>query len=180
MKLQSYICELVVAGLFASAPFCLARGSGGGQGHGSKSAHGYDYRQPYGYSSYPAYYDSTFYAYTPTSDQREEAKKRVKTYYEAIRKGRRRPAKHRYIALETLRPTKQQREDYLRKRLAAKATGSQSPSGTVDPGQLRCLMVFDTQKQQFVGSNCYVVEGLPSAGTVARFESVSAEYVGQF
>jgi hypothetical protein len=44
--------------------------------------------------------------------------------------------------------------------------------------QLRCLMVFDTQAKQFVGSGCYVVTGKPSTGDVAKFETVSAEFVG--
>jgi hypothetical protein len=181
MKLQRYLSGLVMAGLFACSPFCVAL-SGGGGGHGAKAGrgyNGYDYNQPYGYSSYQDAYASTPYPYTPTPEQQEVAKKRVKTYYAAIRKGRRRPATHRYIAVETLRPTKKQREDYLKKRLAAKGTQGQSSSRAVDPGQLRCLMVFDTQKQQFVGSSCYLVEKLPSAGTVTQFESVGAEYVGQ-
>jgi hypothetical protein len=182
MKLQPCICGLVVAGLFACSPFCFARGGGGSGGHGGGEAHGQyrnNYSSSYGYSSYQSSYDFTLYPYTPTPEQQEIAKERVKAYYAAIRKGRRRPAKHRYIAVETLRPTKKQREDYLRKRLAAKGGQGRSSSKRVEPGQLRCLMVFDTQKQQFVGSNCYLVEKLPSAGTVTQFESVGAEYVGQ-
>lgn len=181
MKLQPCVCGLVIAGLFACSPFCLARGGGGG-GHGDigdRSYDRYNYNQGYGYSPYQGAYDSTPYPYTSTPEQQEVAKKRVAAYYAAIRKGRRRPARHRYIAVETLRPTKKQREEYLKKRLAAKRAQGQSSSKPVDPGQLRCLMVFDTQKQQLVGSNCYLVESLPSAGTVTQFESVGAEYVGQ-
>jgi hypothetical protein len=181
MKRRSYLYGLVMAGLFACSPFCFARGGGGAGGHGGGAGHGYNdynYNQLYGYSSYQGTYDSTPYPYTPTPEQQEVAKKRVKTYYVAIRKGRRRPATHRYIAVETLRPTKKQREEYLKKRLAAKKARGQS-SRAAEPGQLRCVMVFDTQKQQFVGSSCYLIENLPSAGTVSQFESVSAEYVGQ-
>lgn len=173
MKFRRCAGGLVAAGLFACSPFCLARGGGG------------HYIQPFGGPSYPGSsyssssysYDSTPYPYTPTPEQWEAARKRVTTYYAAVRKGRRRPARHRYIAVETLRPTKKQRDAYLKKRLAAK--GAQTQSKAVDPGQLRCVMVFDTQKQQFVGSNCYIIENLPSAGTVTQFESVGAEYVGQ-
>jgi hypothetical protein len=179
MKLQPCVCGLAVAGLFACSPFCLARGGGGG-GHGAGGDRGYNsYNQPYGYPSYQGSYDLTPYPYTPTPEQQEVAKKRVKAYYASIRQGRRRPARHRYIAIETLRPTKKQTEEYLKKRLAVKGAQGQSSPKAVDPGQLRCLMVFDTQKQQFVGSSCYLVENLPSAGTVTQFESVGAEYVGQ-
>ena len=37
-----------------------------------------------------------------------------------------------------------------------------------EPSQLRCLMVFETQSKQFVGSGCYVVTGKPSMGDVAK------------
>ncbi|MBV9997990.1 MAG: hypothetical protein JO015_02645 [Verrucomicrobia bacterium] len=176
MKLQSCVCGLVVAGLFACSPPCLARGGGGGENRGHDYYH---YNPSSGYSSYQGSYDSAPYPYTATPEQQEVAKKRVTAYYAAIRKGRRRPARHRYIAVETLRPTKKQREEYFRKRLAAKGGQGGTASKTGDAGQLRCLMVFDTQKQQFVGSNCYLIENLPSAGTVTQFESVGAEYVGQ-
>jgi hypothetical protein len=48
----------------------------------------------------------------------------------------------------------------------------------VEPAQLRCLMVYDTQTREFVGSGCYVVSTEPLAGAVSKFESVSAEFVG--
>jgi hypothetical protein len=48
----------------------------------------------------------------------------------------------------------------------------------VETEQLHCLMVFDTESKQFVGSGCYVVGPLPPPGTLAQFESVTAEFVG--
>ena len=174
MEVQLYGCGLALTLIFACAPCCLARGGGGDHG----SHQDYHYREPFAYSSYPAYYNPAPYPYTPTPEQQEAAGKRVKTYYASIRQGRRRPAKHRYIAIETLRPTKEQSRDYLKKRLAA-GSRSESPAGAGDPGQLRCVMVFDTVSQQFAGSKCYVLDGLPGDGTVMRFESLSAEYVGQ-
>jgi hypothetical protein len=103
----------------------------------------------------------------------------VKDYLVAVKKGRRHAAKHRYIAVETLRPTKTQLADYEKKREQAKsAAGTQLSSRWVEPSKLRCMMVFDTQSKQFVGSGCYVVGTVPPVGTVAKFETVSAEYVG--
>jgi hypothetical protein len=72
--------------------------------------------------------------------------------------------------VQTLRPTKKQLEDYTKKQL------SPHPA---QPSQLRCLMVFDTQTKQFAGSGCYVVASEPSIGEVEKFETVSAEFVGQ-
>jgi hypothetical protein len=73
-------------------------------------------------------------------------------------------------AVETLRPTRKQLEDFNRK---------QPATPRVEPAQLRCLMVFDTQTREFVGSGCYVVSTAPSVGEVAGFETVSAEFVGR-
>jgi hypothetical protein len=113
-------------------------------------------------------YDSD-YSYTPTTEQQLGAKQQVEAYLLAVKKRRKHAATHRYISVETLRPTKKQVEDFTRK---------QPPSRRVEPARLRCLMVFDTQTREFVGSGCYVVSSEPSAGEVAQFETVSAEFVG--
>jgi hypothetical protein len=115
-----------------------------------------------------SYYDSD-YCYTPTAEQMSTAHKQVQDYLLAVKKDRKHAATHRYISVGTLKPTKKQLEDYTKKQLPQPA----------DPSQLRCLMVFDTQAKQFVGSGCYVVTGKPSVGDVATFEKISAEFVGQ-
>jgi hypothetical protein len=125
------------------------------------------FRPPYGaYGG--SYYDAN-YCYTPTAEQMATAQEHVQDYLLAVKKGRKHAATHRYISVEALRPTKKQFEDYITKQLPQPAELS----------QLRCLMVFDTQAKQFVGSGCYVVTGKPSMGDVAKFETVSAEFVGQ-
>jgi len=48
----------------------------------------------------------------------------------------------------------------------------------VEPNEIHCLMVFDTQSKEFVGSGCYVVAALPGTGQLAQFEAVTAEFVG--
>ena len=131
----------------------------------------YRYLNPFWGSSYPGYadvYDSD-YRYTPTPEQLTAAKKQVGKYLAAVKDGRKHAATHRYISVETLRPTRKQLEDY---------TGKMLPTQTVEPSQLCCVMVFDTQTKQFVGSGCYVVTGEPLAGAVEKFETVSAEFVG--
>ena len=147
---------------------------------GDQSQHEGRYWDPFWGPWYPGYagsYDSDYW-YTPTPEQKTTAQKRVKNYLVAVQKGRRHPATHRYIAVETLRPTKKQLADYVKKRAEAKSAGAQLSDRWVEPGQLRCMMVFDTQSKQFVGSGCYVIGSLPPVGTVAKFDTVSAEYVG--
>jgi hypothetical protein len=171
----------------------LAHGHGGGnrgeQSHQEPSRwrddyrHNY-YRDPFWGSWYPGYsgvYDSDYW-YTPTPEQKAAAQKQVQEYLAAVKQGRKHAAAHRYIAVRTLHPTKKQLQDYVNKRAAAKSAAAngetQLSNRWVEPEKLRCMMVFDTQSKQFVGSGCYVVPSTPPAGTSARFETLSAEFVG--
>jgi hypothetical protein len=191
-KWPSYAVALVTIGYCACSPVSLARGHSGGERYGqpnqptfgNQSQHEGRYWDPFWgpwHPGYAGYYDSDYW-YPPTPEQKATAQKRVKDYLVAVKKGRRHPAGHRYIAVETLKPTKQQLQDYEKKRAEAKsaAAAGQTQLSTrwVDPTGLRCMMVFDTQSNQFVGSGCYVVGSLPPVGTVAKFETVTAEYVG--
>jgi hypothetical protein len=173
MKLQFYIAGLFATGYLALTP-TLAAGAAAGHMSAalSRGNEHYRYSAPYEGSSYFAYagiYDSD-YSYTPTPEQQATAKQQVEDYLAAVKKDRKRVATHRYISVETLRPTKTQIEAYSQKRRLPRSA---------ETSQLRCLMVFDTQTRQFVGSGCYVVHGEPSIGEVTRFETVSAEFVGQ-
>ncbi len=177
MTLQSYFAGLLVAGCFTFAPLALAHGASGGQmSAGGSHEHGQGnersrYSDPFWGPSFPyqASFYNSYYLYTPTPEQQAGAKQQVEAYLTAVKKGRKRAATHRYISVETLRPTKKQLEDFTRK---------QPPARPVEPAQLHCLMVYDTQTKEFVGSGCYVVATEPSAGAVSKFESVSAEFVG--
>jgi hypothetical protein len=175
--------RLTLVVLFAFAPLFSFAHSGGHMS-GPAFHHERRYWDPFWGGWYPGYvgaYDST-YSYTPTPAQATTAQKRVKDYLVAVRKGRRRPATHRYIAVETLKPTKKQLDDYAKKQAAAKSAaatgGGQMSNRWVQPNQLRCVMVFDTQSKQFVGSGCYVIGNPPPVGTVAKFDTFSAEFVG--
>jgi hypothetical protein len=173
---------------FACAVISLARGNGqmsrpNNPGHQHPQYHGH-YWDPFWGEWYPGYagaYNSNYF-YKPTPDQVAAANKRVQDYFVAVRKGRRQPAKHRYIAVKTLNPTKKQLEDYEKKRAnaqsAAASGGGQMSNRWVASDKLRCVMLFDTQSKQFVGSGCYVIAGTPPSGTVAQFDTYSAQFVG--
>jgi hypothetical protein len=166
MKIHSCVVSFVTTGLCMFSPFSLAHGISGGQSHEH-----YGYSGPYWgptYSSYAGTYDSD-YSYTPTPEQQATAKQQIKNYLAAVKKGKRHVATHRYISVETLKPTKKQLEEY---------TKNQRPERRAEPAQLRCLMVFDSQFGQFVGSGCYVLSSEPTVGQVTKFETVSAEFVG--
>lgn len=169
-----YLSGLLAIGIFTFVPLSIAHGSSAGQmaamgGRGNMDLHGHGrYSDPFWEPYHPGLYDSV-YSYRPTPKQQATAKQQVEAYLLAVKKRRKYAATHRYIAVETLRPTKQQIDDYTKKDQSA---------GSVEPAQLRCLMVFDTQTREFVGSGCYIVGSEPAVGEVTRFESVSAEFVG--
>jgi hypothetical protein len=178
MKIRSFVGGLPATGLMVFPLPAPAHGGSGGMGSGP-SGHGQNheghYLDPFWSPGYPglASYDVGYtYTYTASPEQQSAARKRINDYLVAVHRGKRRAPTHRYVSVETLRPTKAQSEDYLKKRAQSRTNGA-------GPSQLRCLMVFDTQTRQFVGSGCYVVESLPTAGAVTKFESVTAEFVGQ-
>ena len=163
-------------------------GNRGGQAHQEPSRrhddYRHNYRDPFWGSWYPGYsgvYDSDYW-YTPTPEQKATAEKQVQEYLAAARKGSKRAASHRYIAVQTLRPTEKQLQDYVNKRAAAQSAAANGETKLsnrwVEPDKLRCMMVFDTQSKQFVGSGCYVIASNPPAGATARFETFTAEFVG--
>jgi hypothetical protein len=178
MKLTLHVVIFMATGLTGIPAVSIAHGISGGNRSDVETHHNECDHDRYRYSGIyfrppnvaygVSYYDAD-YCYTPTAEQMATAQEQVQDYLLAVKKGRKRAAAHRYISVEALRPTKKQLEDYTQKQLPQPA----------EPSQLRCLMVFDTQAKQFVGSGCYVVTGKPSIGDVAKFETVSAEFVGQ-
>jgi hypothetical protein len=69
-----------------------------------------------------------------------------------ITANRAKKSKARYIAVDTVKDSN--------------STGSKS------------VMIFDTKSQEIVGNNVYDVKDAPAKGTVAKFDTYSAEYVG--
>jgi hypothetical protein len=174
--LSWYLAGLLAAGVSILVPSTQAKGPSGGHsssmGSHENGSHEHSHqRQPFWdfYFPYQAgIYDST-YSYIPTSEQRTGAKLEAESYLLAVQTRHKHAPHHRYISVETLKPTNRQLADYTRRL---------PPARHVDPTKLHCLMVFDTQSKEFVGSHCYVVDSQPSAGEVAQFEGISAEFVG--
>jgi len=63
----------------------------------------------------------------------------------------------------------------VRKRYIAVDTERDSRTA---PQAQKSVMIFDTEAEQVVGKNVYDVQSPPPVGTVARFETYSAQYVG--
>jgi len=182
---QIYVAGFLVAGLFAFSSCSYVGGLSEHQEHREHYWHGRYYTSnKYGpwYPGHLGYRSNYPFAYSPTAEQRAEAKKRVRDYYAATRMNRRRPAKKRYIAVQ-IRPAKSHIVDYKQKRreatAAARSAQERLSNHWVAPESLKCLMIFDTQTKQFVGSHCYAVGALPAIGDSVKFDTFNAEFVGR-
>jgi hypothetical protein len=115
--------------------------------------------------------------------QQQDAQERVNRYFTAVKNHQKPRPWRRYIAVKTLDPNPKQVAKYLQAKAAAqkKAESEDRTLGPewTEPSQLHCIMVFDVQTREVVGSGCYVVSSEPQVGQVTAFEHYEAEYVGQ-
>jgi hypothetical protein len=116
-----------------------------------------------------------------TPAQTADAQQRANRYFTKVAHHEKPRPRGRYVALQTLDPTPEQKQKYLKTRATAqeKAASEGKPLGSewVDPSQLHCIMVFDVVTQESVGPSCYVVGTLPKIGDVNTYESVPAEFI---
>jgi hypothetical protein len=114
--------------------------------------------------------------------QASTAQGRVRRYLGAVASGHRPAPRNRYVAVTTLSPNEKQTAAYVKKRQAAAADAASKnealPAKWTEPSKLKCVMIFDTQSKQFVGNVCYVISSQPPIGELARFDTMSAEFVG--
>jgi hypothetical protein len=88
-----------------------------------------------------------------TERQRRVAEERARLAYQQMSAQRQATVKkRRYIAVPTVRDSN--------------SKGAQS------------VMVYDTQTQQIVGNDVYDVKQSPKVGTVSKYDTYTAEYVG--
>jgi len=88
-----------------------------------------------------------------TERQRKVAEERARLAYQQMSAQRKASVrKHRYIAVATVRES--------------------------DSKGAKSVMVYDTQTQQVVGNNVYDVKQSPKEGTVSKYDTYTAEYVG--
>jgi hypothetical protein len=114
--------------------------------------------------------------------QASTAQAHIRRYLAAAASGHRPAPRNRYVAVKTLSPNKEQTAAYIKKRRAAAEAAAANhealPAKWVGPSKLECVMIFDTESKQFVGTVCYVISSEPAIGEIARFDTMSAEFVG--
>jgi hypothetical protein len=90
-----------------------------------------------------------------TERQRRIAEERAARAY-AQRKSQLKAHKTRYIAVDT------------------------EKNEQTSAGAKKSVMIWDTQSREVVGTDCYAVLSLPKSGTLAHFDTYTAQYVGNF
>ena len=83
----------------------------------------------------------------------------------------------RYLAVRTEDPNPEQMAQ-IRREMARPASMYGTPSAA--PKKVYCVMIWDTQTREVVGTDCYAVLRLPPPGEPARFDTYTAQYVGTF
>jgi hypothetical protein len=83
----------------------------------------------------------------------------------------------RYLAVQTADPSPAQWTEIRRD---MQKPGSRYSGPSKAPDRIYCVMIWDTQSGEIVGTDCYAVLKLPAAGEVARFDTYTAQYVGSF
>ena len=117
-------------------------------------------------------------SYKATSHQTELADQRATAAFarfSAEERGSLQRSGVRYLAVRTADPTPAQWTEIRRD--TQKPTSRYSGARKV-PEKIYCVMIWDTQSQEIVGTDCYAVLKLPPAGELARFDTYTAQYVG--
>lgn len=127
-----------------------------------------------------------------TKRQRQVAEERARATYRKMKaKANGKPGKARYLAVVTEKEPEQEKVVQQRVAKTAKTTTKvatavpkdttttpKAPAPIKKVTKTKSIMIWDTQSESIVGNNVYDVEITPPVGTVARFETYSAEYIG--
>jgi hypothetical protein len=120
-------------------------------------------------------------AWKVTPAQQQDAQQRVNRYFTKVANHQKPRPHRRYVAVQALDPTPEQKQKYVKSRATAQekaeAQGKQLGSEWVDPSQLHCIMVFDAVTLESVGTKCYVVANVPPIGEVNTYETFPAEFI---
>lgn len=123
-------------------------------------------------------------AYKATARQIQVADQRAAAAFDKMPAEKKKALKDegtRYLAVRTEDPTPAQMTEI--RRAMAKPAAASGPYGAPTSGapkKVYCVMIWDTQTREVVGTDCYAVLKLPTPGEPARFDTYTAQYVGTF
>ena len=119
-------------------------------------------------------------AYKATPQQIHLADQRASATYNRFTPQEKKTLKEsgtRYLAVRTADPTPAQRAE-IRKNMEKPGSLYSGPKAATS--KVYCVMIWDTQTREVVGTDCYAVLNLPTPGTIAHFDTYTAQYVGRY
>lgn len=120
-------------------------------------------------------------AYRATARQIQLADQRASSLFDRMPASEKKALKDegiRYLAVRTEDPNPEQMRQ-IRNAMKRPSGAYGTPTGAA-PKKVYCVMVWDTQTREVVGKDCYAVLKLPTPGEPARFDTYTAQYVGEF
>jgi hypothetical protein len=118
-------------------------------------------------------------AYQATARQIRIADQRAAAFFDRLTPAEKKALKDggiRYLAVRTEDPNPEQMKQ-IRRNMAKRSGPYGAPGGSA-PRKVYCVMIWDTQTREVVGTNCYAVLKLPTPGEPARFDTYMTQYVG--
>lgn len=121
-------------------------------------------------------------AYRATARQIQVADQRAAALFDRMPASEKKKLKDdgiRYLAVRTDDPTPEQMKE-IRRNMAKPSGGYGASATSSAPKKVYCVMIWDTQTHEVVGTDCYAVLKLPPPGEPVRFDTYTAQYVGNF
>jgi len=119
-------------------------------------------------------------AYRATARQIQVADQRAAALFDRMPADEKKVLKEqgiRYLAVRTEDPNPEQMQQ-IRRNLTKPSGGAYGTPTGAPPKKVYCVMIWDTQSREVVGTDCYAVLKLPTPGEPARFDTYTAQYVG--
>ena len=112
--------------------------------------------------------------YPPTPNEIELAQRRAQHYWDNNSQRFKKPT--RYLAVVT---SSISRADIYRKLIKSETTSSYFGQDSQTPSlRASCIMIYDTAANGFVSNSGYLSVDLPQRGSVARWDTYMARYIG--
>ena len=121
-------------------------------------------------------------AYRATARQIQVADQRASTLFDRMPASKKQALKDegvRYLAVRTDDPNPEQMKE-IRRNMSKPSGGYGATTTSAAPKKVYCVMIWDTQTREVVGTDCYAVLKLPPPDEPARFDTYTAQYVGTF
>jgi hypothetical protein len=115
--------------------------------------------------------------YSPTPNEIQLAQQRAQRYWQKNSTRFKNPTRYLAVATTSVLPGDIVQNIYP-ELISSETTGSFFSQSENTPLNATCIMIYDTSANRFVSNSGYISVDLPPRGSVARWESYMARYMG--